>query len=98
MIRAGQRLSESMGDAPPIGRSCVELMLTHNRTGELTAMVEQAVAGIALTTRFGQGNTTAFVLAVHAATRLVDMGRFADAADHLEPVVADARGNVRMAG
>jgi DNA-binding CsgD family transcriptional regulator len=95
LVVEGRRLGERVGDVLSVGRSWVNRALLHERLGRLTDMVDEARAGIAAATRFGLARSTALVLGLIAGFGLVRLGRFAEAAEHTSPAVADGDGNVR---
>jgi DNA-binding CsgD family transcriptional regulator/tetratricopeptide (TPR) repeat protein len=94
-IRAGRRLADEVGDGITVGRSYINAAEHHEKHGRLGEMVDEVVAGEAATVRYGVDQTIGMALRAMVASRLVDMGRWADA-DRFSAQALRAKGNPRM--
>jgi DNA-binding NarL/FixJ family response regulator/tetratricopeptide (TPR) repeat protein len=94
-IQAGRRLAEALGDGITVGRSYVNAAECHKRSGRFVEMIDEAVAGVAATVRFGVDQTIGMVLRAMVASRMVDTGRWAEA-DRFSAQAMAAEGNPRL--
>jgi len=92
---SGRELAVRIGDAESAGRSYINLASWYSRRGRYGETVDEGLAGVHTMIRFGMDRTIGMVLRTVVASRLVDMGRWAEA-DELSGQAMDVDGNVRM--